>query len=181
MAATGPRGWPRRAAITIQPGCTHAKNRIMSTDTALRQIALVSYGTWTALLAVIRKDLDIPNHCPPNKPFFAPWREQPDALKLPEFPYVGGLYLPHQLMHMLSVQEEAIKNVLISKNENSYYHNLDQAAASRVDHWAERLNCWIVEVQLRCANEYRAADVFADDPPLVRLVQAPPAPRPPQA
>ena len=84
-------------------------------------------------------------------------------------------------MAMLAMQKEQIKNVLISKNENSYYHHLSPEEAAKVDDWAERLHCWIGEVELRCANEFRVADVIADDAPLVRMFPAPPPAPPPQS
>ncbi len=129
---------------------------------------------WKALLAAVRKDLDIPANCPPHKPYFAPWWEQPKACKLPVFPYTNAFYLPHQLMDMLCTHNAQAKNDMNGKNENSAYYRMGEQAATEMDHWAERLRCWILEVQLRCANEYRTADVSADDAPLVRLVAPPP-------
>lgn len=139
----------------------------------------VPLTNWTALMSAVRKDLDIPANCPPSKPFFGHWWDQPETSKLPVFPYASTLYLPHQLMEMLGMQREQIKNVLISKNENSYYHHLSPEEAAKVDDWAERLHCWIGEVELRCANEFRAADVRADDAPLARMFPPPP-PAPPR-
>ena len=140
----------------------------------------VPLTNWTALLAAIREDLNIPTDCPPNKPFFAPWWEQPETSKMPVIPFASGLYLPHQLMEMLCKHDDQMKNLMTSKNENSYYQHLSEEAASEVDYWAARLSCWILEVRLRGANEYRLADVIADDPPLVRLVEPPPPPPPPR-
>ena len=134
----------------------------------------VPLTNWAALLAAIRKDLDIPTNCPPHQPFYGRWSNQPQATRLPVFPYTSAFYVPHQLMEMLSMHEDRMQNLMISKNENSYYHHLDDEAASKLDHWAARLGCWIVELELRCANEYRLVDVVADDPPLVRLLKPPP-------
>lgn len=127
-------------------------------------------------MAAVRKDLNIPADCPPHKPYFALWWEQSAALKLPIFPYTSAFYLPHQLMNMLDKQDAQASNDMNGKNENSYYYHLSEAEAAKVDYWAARLSCWILEVQLRCANEYRTADISADDAPLVRLVEPPPPP-----
>ncbi len=81
-------------------------------------------------------------------------------------------------MEMLSKQDSQASNDMNGKNENSAYYYMGDDEKAKVDHWARRLGCWILEVQLRCANECRTGDVTADDAPLDRLV-APPPPLPP--
>ena len=125
---------------------------------------------WPALVATVRDDLGFAINCPPGKPYFAPWWEQPEASKMPVFPYASPLYLPHQLMQMLSNQNERASNDMNGKNENSAYYRMSEAEAAKVDAWAVRLGGWILEVQLRCANETRPAG---------RIVAYPRPPPPP--
>jgi hypothetical protein len=137
----------------------------------------VPSADWPALMAAVRKDLDIALDCPPGKPYFAPWWEQSKEARLPIFPYASALCLPHQLMEMLSNQNEKTRNDLNGKNENSYYHHLNQAETARVDAWARRLADWILQVQLCCANETRPAGMvaaYASPPPPPPPVRGPP-------
>ncbi|MEJ7807527.1 MAG: hypothetical protein WKG03_16580 [Telluria sp.] len=179
-----PRTYPHEPALVVhfadcyQVWRTQCDDHVLDlywTVATVTGVLEVPLTDWTALMSAVRRDLDIPANRPPHKPYLSPWWEQPEALKMPVFPYTSAFYLPHQLMEMLSTQAAQASNDMNGKNENSAYYCMGEQAAAEMDDWAARLHCWILEVQLRCANEVRTGDVTADDAPLVRLVAPPPA------
>ncbi len=109
---------------------------------------------WKALAAAIAADLDIAMPAPGAAgPFFHAAPEQSSWARLPLFPDGAGSRLAHRLVATLAREQATFANDTHPKNENSYYQNLDVAGAAQVDDWGRRLDEWMTELLLRCANE----------------------------
>jgi len=81
-------------------------------------------------------------------------------------------------MSTLSRQKATFSNDTNPKNESNPYQFLDQEGADKLSNWGERLDSWMLEVQLRCANESRTAGLGGKITPLARLHTAPLGDRP---
>lgn len=110
---------------------------------------------WKALAAAIRDDLQLTPRTSIGRPYCANQYDVPDWADFPLFPYNSSMPLPHQLMAMLSDEQAQFENDSNGKNENSYYYHLGQQALEEKLAWGQRLDTWLVDVQLRCANEFR--------------------------
>jgi hypothetical protein len=112
---------------------------------------------WDELVAAVRKDLDInlaSNHVPAGL-FFGYVSEQPAWAKLPLFPSSKIAYQAHRLLATLDRERSIFDNDMNPKNDGGDYYQLDQKGLEEKYSWGQRLDSWIIEVQLRCANEYR--------------------------
>lgn len=110
---------------------------------------------WAALSAAIAADLDIriPSSHAPSGPFFAFLSDSASSGKLPLFPSTKGTLLAHQLMTTLYWEQTQFANDANPKNEGSFYKNLDDEGAAQADDWGRRLDRWMADVLIRCANE----------------------------
>ncbi|MES2113872.1 MAG: hypothetical protein V4578_01920 [Pseudomonadota bacterium] len=140
----------------------------------------VATTDWRELAAAIAADLDInvPSSLVPVGPVFSSVAEQPAWAKLPLFPSSPVASLAHRVLATLYREQATLANDLNPKNEGSYYKDLDDAGAAQVHDRGERLASWLIEVQLRCANEDRGTVSQRDHTPLRRLhTPRRPAPR----
>lgn len=101
---------------------------------------------WKKLGQDIATDLkiDFPNSVS-SGPYIV--RAEPDWAKLPLFPF-GSAATAHRILATLDKEAAQFSNDMNPKNENSIRRNTEEFAAQ----WGERLESWIVEVALRCAN-----------------------------
>lgn len=120
---------------------------------------LVPDTDWDSLTAAIASDLDIriPSSHAPSGPFFVPVAEKAASEKLPLFPSTKGTLLAHQLAATLYWEQGRFANDTNPKNEGSFYKNLNDDEAAQADDWGRRLDRWMIDVLLRCANEYRSS------------------------
>jgi len=118
---------------------------------------------WKALANAIAADLEIavPSSAVPVAP-----------TTMPLFVATGTASLAHRVLATLYAEQAKFENDTHMKNDNSFYQHLDAAGAAAVDHWSQRLNSWIGEVHLRCANEGGSRAACGDEPQFSRL-QAP--------
>ncbi|NRR33952.1 hypothetical protein HSX11_27600 [Oxalobacteraceae bacterium] len=136
---------------------------------------------WKALAYAIRGDLDEGRRLSGAKPLagYAPYcvamRSDSEWAKLPVIPNSPQLAMPHRLLAMLDAERATFSNDTHVKNENSDYKNLSDQQTAEVTHWGQRLDSWIVEVQLRAANELRWSGGRADKNEFLRWT-TPPAP-----
>jgi hypothetical protein len=161
-------------AVSILPEAAHYVGQIdtfwFESETA--GSLTVPITNWSALAGEIGKDLQKQFPSAEAKgPYFAFHHHDDDWAKLPLFPYSPAMSLPHRLLASLEREKEQIDNDRHHHNDNSYYRSLSEQGAAEVDAWALRLDGWIVEVLLRCANEDRSKDSGADHGPLLRLHQ----------
>lgn len=133
---------------------------------------------WKQLARAIAEDLasPVPSSLAPGGPYFGPI-SQIDDEKLPLFPSSGFTSLAHRIMATLARQQSTFSNDTNPRNDSSTYAFLDQEEADKVTDWGRRLDSWMLEVQLRCANESRSAGLTGTSTPLARLHTAPPANR----
>lgn len=126
---------------------------------------------WQQLAAAIAADLDIhvPSSLVPAGPVFLPLPEPASWAKFPLFPKSAVAAPAHHLLATLYREQAALSNDMNPKNEGSHYHHLDAAGAVKMENWARRLGSWVIEAQLRCANECRGAILIERSTPLVRL------------
>lgn len=117
----------------------------------------ISNTDWGALTQAIAADLDIeiPSKDIAGGPVVHP-PAQPDTNDvLPLFPYVGATALAHPLLATLASQRERFAHDSDSRNDSSPIAWEAGDPTSSVYAWGKRLDSWISEVHLRCANEYR--------------------------
>lgn len=142
---------------------------------------------WKALANSIAADLDIsiPSSLAPPGPIILPSTPPAAWARFPLFPSGSATVVAHGILASLYREQSRFANDTHFKNDSSYYQGLDAAGAARVDDWGRRLDGSIVEVELRCANEYRQRASSDDGMPLplppaasknVRSQQEPQAP-----
>lgn len=138
----------------------------------------VPHTDWKELAGAIAADLAIPvpSSGVPARPFCVRMPEGGAREELPLFAASDGS-LSHQVLATLYRELARFDNDTHPKNENSPYHQLDAAGAAAIDHWGERLKCWIGEVHLRCANEI---DGTTQEKQPLRRQQEPPPPFQPE-
>ena len=137
---------------------------------------------WKALAGSIAADLEItiPSSLAPPGPVFLPSTPPAAWAKFALFPSGSATVVAHGILASLYREQAKFANDTHFKNDSSYYQGLDAAGAAKVDDWGRRLDGWIVEVELRCANEYRQR-ASSDDgvplplPPAAAKPVAPPA------
>ncbi|RFP13464.1 hypothetical protein D0T25_28405 [Duganella sp. BJB488] len=139
---------------------------------------------WKQLAAAISADLDIrvPSSLVPAGPLFLPGGEPASWEKLPLFARSAAAAPAHHLLATLYAEQARLANEMNPKNENSAYQHMDEAGAVALENWGRRLDSWIIEAELRCANECRSSAILARGAPPTRLhrpVQVPPPERPP--
>jgi hypothetical protein len=127
---------------------------------------------WKALAAAIRADLQMTLATSTSKPFCANRHDVPDWANFPLIPYNSAMPLPHQLLAMLSAGQAQFANDANCKNENSYFYHLGEQAQEEQLAWGRRLDTWLVDVLLHCANEFRLKDARAQ--PIAPAAQAAP-------
>lgn len=88
------------------------------------------------------------------------------------FVYSAKPTLPHRLLRALCAHSHSTHYNIHPRNEQSDYPAMSEAQARALDTRLARVDSWIVELQLRCANEDRDVDVTREEAPLVRLYQA---------
>lgn len=113
---------------------------------------------WGKLAATIRDDLDVDVRpaAMPAGPFMAHSATDAQWARLPVFVYARTLVLPHQLMAVLDVAKGKYDNDTHCKNEGNLYNFMGPEASDRLFAWSQRLDQWIIDVALRCANEDRS-------------------------
>ena len=142
---------------------------------------------WKALANSIAADLDIsiPSSLAPPGPIILPSTPPAAWARFPLFPSGSATVVAHGILASLYREQSRFANDTHFKNDSSDYQGLDAAGAARVDDWGRRLDGSIVEVELRCANEYRQRASSDDGMPLplppaasknVRSQQEPQAP-----
>lgn len=126
---------------------------------------------WKQLAAAISADLDIrvPSSLVPAGPLFVPGGEPESWAKLPLFAKSAAAAPAHHLLATLYAEQARLANEMNPKNENSAYQYMDEAGAVAMENWARRLDSWIIETELRCANECRDSTTFESAAPLTRL------------
>lgn len=112
---------------------------------------------WPQLTAAIAADLDItiPSSQVPAGPLFVAVPEDASWARLPLFPFSKGASVAHRLLGTLYREQAKFANITHPKNEGSVYKSLDDAGAAQADEWSARLDRWVIDVELRCANECR--------------------------
>lgn len=109
---------------------------------------------WHQLSVSIAADLDISivthGHA---KPLLPDATDLPEWAKLPVMPYSALMTRPHQLIRVLIQQRHKFNNDTHCKNDSGHYAGLDGPGKDKVDAWGARLDGWLTEVTLRCANE----------------------------
>lgn len=112
---------------------------------------------WKALADSIATDLEtnIPSSLAPAGPVFLPQEPPASWAKFPLFPSGSVSSLAHAVLATLYSERARFANDTHHKNDNSYYHGFDAEGIAQIDDWGRRLDGWIVEVEMRCANEYR--------------------------
>lgn len=126
---------------------------------------------WKQLAAAIAADLDIrvPSSLVPAGPLFVPGGEPESWAKLPLFARSAAAAPAHHLLGTLYAERARLSNEMNPKNENSAYQHMDEAGAVAMENWARRLDSWIIEAELRCANECRDSATVESAAPLTRL------------
>lgn len=124
--------------------------------------------SWKALAGSIAADLEItiPSSLAPPGPIFLPSTPPAAWAKFALFPSGSATVVAHGILASLYREQAKFANDTHFKNDSSYYQGLDAAGAAKVDDWGRRLDGWIVEVELRCANEYRQRASSDDGVPL---------------
>lgn len=142
----------------------------------------VPYTEWKKLAAAIAADLDraVPSGSVPAEPFCAETRESASWAKMPLFVATGADSLAHRVLATLDREQGIFANDMNPKNDNGSFQHLDEAGATAMLHWGERLDSWIIEVQLRAANIDGGPAARHSEERLVRP-PLPPEPTPAQA
>lgn len=123
---------------------------------------------WQAVAAAIGKDVQLTVQDAKNEAFYAPMYGAPDWAHFPLFPYAESAPLPHQLLKVLTDAQSKFANDTHCKNENGYFQHMSAQAAAEKMRWSARLDQWIVDLQLLCANEVRhpaALSMLAESEP----------------
>lgn len=123
---------------------------------------------WKALANSIATDLEttIPSSLAPPGPIFLPSTPPAAWARFPLFPSGSVTVVAHGILASLYREQSRFANDTHFKNDSSYYQGLDDEGAAKVDDWGRRLDGWIVEVEMRCANEYRQRASSDDGMPL---------------
>lgn len=131
---------------------------------------------WKALARAIAADLasPVPSSLAPAGSYFGTLPYDVPWAKFPLFPSSSFTSLAHRIMATLARMQSTFSNDTNPKNDSSPYQFMDAEGAAKVDDWGKRLNSWMLEVQLRCANETRSIDLTGTNTPLTRLHTAPP-------
>ena len=183
---------PDVPGIPIFPDATHWGGEIDSywcLEERPGQLA-VPETNWKALASSIATDLDItiPSSLAPPGPIFLPPTPPAAWARFPLFPSGSVTVVAHGILASLYREQSKFANDTHFKNDSSYYQGLDAEGAAKVDDWGRRLDGWIVEVEMRCANEYRQRASSDDGMPLplppaasknIRSQQEPQAPTAP--
>lgn len=112
---------------------------------------------WPQLTTAIATDLEIaiPSNQVPAGPLFVAVPEDASWARLPLFPFSKAASSAHRLLATLYREQAQFANDTHPKNEGSVYKSLDDAGAAQADEWSARLDRWVIDVGLRCANECR--------------------------
>ncbi|OYO31317.1 hypothetical protein [Janthinobacterium sp. PC23-8] len=129
---------------------------------------VVPETNWKALAGSIAADLEItmPSSLAPPGPVFLPSEPPASWAKFPLFPSGKVTALAHAILASLYREQAKFGNDTHFKNDSSYYQGLDAQGVAKVDGWGRRLDGWLLEVELRCANEYRQRASSDDGMPL---------------
>lgn len=111
----------------------------------------------------------MPSSLVPAGPLFLPGGEPASWAKLPLFARSAAAAPAHHLLATLYAEQAKLSNEMNPKNENSAYHRMDEAGAVALENWGRRLDSWIIEAELRCANECRSSAILECGAPLTRL------------
>ena len=136
---------------------------------------------WKALANSIATDLDIsiPSSLAPPGPIYLPPEPPASWAKFALFPSGSVTVLAHGMLASLYREQAKFANDAHFKNDSSYYQGLDAEGAAKVDDWGRRLDGWVREVEMRCANEARQRASGDNGIPLpLPPAAAPPAARP---
>ena len=136
---------------------------------------------WKALANSIATDLDIsiPSSLAPPGPIYLPPEPPASWAKFALFPSGSVTVLAHGMLASLYREQAKFANDTHFKNDSSYYPGLDAEGAAKVDDWGRRLDGWVREVEMRCANEARQRASGDNGIPLpLPPAAAPPAARP---
>jgi hypothetical protein len=109
----------------------------------------VAETDWKKLAASIGADLGIavPSSLVPAGPFIFPVRSPHEGLPL--FPFTREVAKAHHLAATLNREQSSFSHDMNPKNENTFNERMDP----KVHQWGERLDSWMIEVLLRCAND----------------------------
>lgn len=131
---------------------------------------------WSAITKAIAEDLDIsiPTAAHPAQPFILSASRNGYGENLPLFPMTEASVPAHSLLTVLESKLASFKHDTHPKNEGNLYFQLSDAKAEELGRWAGRLESWIIDIRLRCANEYRRSSSPENGTPLVRLHAPPP-------
>ena len=112
---------------------------------------------WHALTASIAADLDIaiPSNRNPAAPIVIHVANEPAWAVMPLFPSGTASHQAHRLLAALYRLQDQFANDTHPKNDANLYWSTDEAGAATLRQWGERLDRWVVDVELRCANECR--------------------------
>jgi hypothetical protein len=128
---------------------------------------------WQALTAAIATDLGIaiPSNRNPAAPLVIHVADEPPWAVMPLFPNGPASHQAHRLLAALYRHQDQFASDTHPKNEHNLYLSTDDAGAVTLRQWGERLERWIVDVELRCANEWRAPVARVDAVSAVSAVQ----------
>jgi len=130
---------------------------------------------WKALAHAIATDLasPVPSSLAPARPYFGTLPHDVPWAKFALFATSGFTSLAHRTMATLERMQSTFSNDTSPKNDSSPYQFMDAEGAAKVDDWGKGLNSWMLEVQLRYANETRSFDLTGKNTPLARVHTAP--------
>lgn len=116
---------------------------------------LIRATDWKTLAKEISRDLDIsvPSSTVKPGPFVAHVGGAPDWAEMPLFPQGGVRATAHRMVATLQDQQSTFANDTHPKNDSSHFQFMDQESADRMMAWGQRLDAWLVDVLIRCANE----------------------------
>lgn len=164
---------PGEAGFPTFPDATHWGGELDSYwRIAERPGALdVPDTNWKQLAAAIAADLQIhvPSSLVPAGPFVLSGREPESWATFPLFPKSSVAAPAHHLLATLDWEQARYSNEMNPKNEGGAYKHLDDEGAVNMENWGRRLDSWLIEAQLRCANECRASIFLDRATPLARL------------
>lgn len=126
---------------------------------------------WTQFATAVSDDLQLTLTTAQSEPFIVVVHDAPDWARLPLFPYSASSLVPHQLMKLLTDTQSAFANDTHCKNEGNIFYLMSAAQAEEKSKWAERLNQWVIDLQLRCANDVQLKGALAEPVQPVLQVQ----------